>query len=214
MIDKFIVQYLADHRRVVVPGFGAFIRDKESGEPVFVELLRHDDGILRALIREKMNVDDDEALRLISNYTARIRKMLAMTGSYPVAELGTLHLASDGKYTFIPLKTQQAKITNSCTSEKEISHAADTIGSDNTARERMRKAENTTQQTAKPDRTKQEGHKKKTDKTLLVAIIAAVIALVALLYGMFSTPDPVALDLETTTQQADTTAGTQPELLK
>lgn len=49
-VTDVIANYLRDnHRRLVVPAFGAFVV-KESGEVLFSELLKTDDGVLRGLL--------------------------------------------------------------------------------------------------------------------------------------------------------------------
>ncbi len=50
-IPILIQRYLAGHKRLVVPQLGAFVV-KEPGQVLFTELLKRDDGALRALLAE------------------------------------------------------------------------------------------------------------------------------------------------------------------
>ena len=52
MVVEVISNHLLSNRKLVVPTLGAFIV-KESGDRVFSDLLRDDDGVLTSLLRER-----------------------------------------------------------------------------------------------------------------------------------------------------------------
>lgn len=49
-LKSLLHTYLRTHKRLVVPQLGAFIAREAGGEAVFSELLRRDDGVLRGLL--------------------------------------------------------------------------------------------------------------------------------------------------------------------
>ena len=100
MINKIIAEYLrAGHKRITVPGFGTFMR-KESGEIVFVDLLRNDDGVLSELVQRTGNYSPVEASAVIDRFIFEIRHRIQTDGKSPIEGLGTMTAAPDGRFLF------------------------------------------------------------------------------------------------------------------
>lgn len=53
MLTAVVTQYLESHKRLVIPQFGAFIVKEPGHEVLFSELLKRDDGVLRGLLRAR-----------------------------------------------------------------------------------------------------------------------------------------------------------------
>ncbi len=98
MLVDTIKDYLKSNRRLVIPSFGAFIV-KESGEIIFSELLKRDDGVLRTLLISQ-GLREIEAAARIDRFIFECRHALQQSGVCPVAEFGTFRRDSEGVITF------------------------------------------------------------------------------------------------------------------
>ena len=95
IVVEVISEYLRANRRLVVPAFGAFMV-KESGERVFSDLLRNDDGVLTLLLRNR-GLNEMEAAVTIDRFIFEMRHDLEMYGYYRLGEVGTLRVEPDTK---------------------------------------------------------------------------------------------------------------------
>ena len=89
MIDFLISQYLRQNKRLVVPGFGAFIR-KDEGEVVFMEFLKKDDSVLANLVREALQTGEDEARAAIEDFAGQVKGQIAEQGYFTLEGLGVM----------------------------------------------------------------------------------------------------------------------------
>ncbi len=94
-LNDIIVAYLRENRRLVVPEFGAFIA-KESGEVIFSELLRGDDGVLSSLLASH-GLNPMEITIAIDRYKFEVRHALQEFGYCQLGALGTLRLEPESK---------------------------------------------------------------------------------------------------------------------
>ena len=88
-------------RKVIIPGCGTFIR-RESGELVFTELLRTDDGRLTAALAASQGIAPEAARKLVEAYAAAMNRKLAGTGRMTVEGVGTIVRTAAGNYTVEP----------------------------------------------------------------------------------------------------------------
>ena len=93
-IIEIISQYLHDNRRLVVPSFGAFIV-KDTGEVLFSELLKSDDGVLRSLLSAE-GLGEVAAAGAIDRFIFEARDALSETGRFPMGALGVLIVGANG----------------------------------------------------------------------------------------------------------------------
>lgn len=100
MINSIIVQYLKHNKRLVIPGFGAFIKKDETGEVVFVEFLKKDDGVLVSALQSGYSLDRSEAVEIIENYVINTKKHILNTGSFIIGNLGVMHVDANSVYNF------------------------------------------------------------------------------------------------------------------
>lgn len=98
MVIDTINEYLQHNRRLVVPSFGAFVV-KESGDIIFSELLKRDDGVLRGLLVAK-GLREIEAAGKVDRFIFEVRHALQDTGICPVAGLGTFRKDAEGVILF------------------------------------------------------------------------------------------------------------------
>ncbi|MDR0510341.1 MAG: hypothetical protein LBH06_04540 [Rikenellaceae bacterium] len=100
IVGRTLVGSLESHRRVVLPGFGAFIRKHEGGEVAFVEFVRTDDGVIRSRLVEQTGFADSAAALAIENYVERLRRELAEHGFSLIPGLGRLIAETGGGCRF------------------------------------------------------------------------------------------------------------------
>ena len=95
IVVEVIAEHLRTNRRLVVPGFGAFMV-KESGERVFSDLLRSDDGVLTSLLRNR-GLSEMEAAVMTDRFLFEMRHDLEKYGYYRLGTIGTLRIEPDTK---------------------------------------------------------------------------------------------------------------------
>lgn len=88
-------------RRVIIPGVGAFVR-KESGEVIFSDLLRYDDGVFAAYVAQKEGVTLAQAQEITRVYADHIHLELTRSGKAEFPDWGTVYRTGDGRYAFVP----------------------------------------------------------------------------------------------------------------
>ena len=110
MVVDVIAEYLLSNRRLVVPAFGAFMV-KESGERVFSDLLRTDDGVLASLLRDK-GLNEMEVAVTIDRFIFEVRHELEQYGYCRLGEVGTLRVEPDTKVLrlYEPVKSVEMPI--------------------------------------------------------------------------------------------------------
>ena len=76
VIDRVISEYLQDKgRRIIIPGFGAFIR-RDEGELAFLAILKHDDGVLASEVSKRLNFSEAEAAETDRKYAQTLKIQL------------------------------------------------------------------------------------------------------------------------------------------
>lgn len=96
MVNRFIAEYMANSRRLILPGVGAFVRRTEGGEIVFVEMFKQNDGVLTNLISQKMDISAEQANILIERLITELQHDLRYYGYYTIPALGTLRQTEKG----------------------------------------------------------------------------------------------------------------------
>lgn len=93
-----LAAYLRSHKRLVIPGLGAFIV-KEDGSVVFSELMKRDDGALRAELAGR-GMTEIGIAGAIDRFVFEVRHALQTTGRYPVAGVGLFTVDGKGAMRF------------------------------------------------------------------------------------------------------------------
>lgn len=219
MVGKVIRDYIeGGAKRVTVPGFGTFMR-KDTGEVIFVELLRGDDGILRELIEDYGRYSEVEAMALVDRFTFETKNAIERTGSASIDGFGTMTLDGKGLYRFDysprPKATRESAVqeklfaveegknagrmprqaaphrpehpaprtTGSAGANRGVSQGRDT-GLHATQSRREPAAYRTAQMRRKTNTKAKMGTSAPSDLFMIIAIAAAVIAIVALAFGL------------------------------
>ncbi len=137
MVGKVIRDYIeAGNKKLTVPGFGTFMR-KDSGDVIFVDLLRKDDGKLRELVEDYGNYGEVEAMALVDRFIFETKNNIEKNGSAPVDGFGTMFLDDKGLYQFdYTPQAKQSKVKENPVQEqlfKEEKPAVETKPAEETA---------------------------------------------------------------------------------
>lgn len=100
-------------RRVIIPGVGAFVR-KESGEVIFSDLLRYDDGVFAAYVAQKEGVTLAQAQEITRVYADHIHLELTRSGKAEFPDWGTVYRTGDGRYAFVPAQPAAPVASEPC----------------------------------------------------------------------------------------------------
>lgn len=91
IVIDIILKYIASGKRIVIPNLGAFLVKQSTGEVIFSEFLKQDDGVLRGeLVVEGMK--SVEAAGAINRFVFEIRHALRNGESVDLDGIGTLSL--------------------------------------------------------------------------------------------------------------------------
>lgn len=99
-ISAIIAQHIATQTRIIIPEVGTLIRRKESGEIVFMEMLKKSDGTLTSLVVNTLDVSPSKANELIGSYTATVKQQLATNKKFILDGVGVLLARRDGGVDF------------------------------------------------------------------------------------------------------------------
>lgn len=180
-MSRIISSKLAESRRVVIPGLGAFIADA-GGRIIFTELLRTDDGVLRTAVEAARGVNSDDAEVLIARFAADIRSALEHGTSYRLEGFGALQRDERGVTVFHdyrertePWNTTSAKVAEAPAQpiEKPAEMPAPTVPTEAPVHE----------QSAAARPTKGKAKRGGVDIFMIAAVAVALVAVGVIIYG-------------------------------
>ena len=100
-MDKYIQELLAKNKSVILPDFGALtITDEETGEIMFNEYVRFNDGKLEAFIAEQEGIEKQDAANTIAKYVRDLELLLNKGETYDIFQFGRFIKQEDGSYDF------------------------------------------------------------------------------------------------------------------
>lgn len=115
MLIRTVSKYLETHKRLVVPQLGAFLVKEPGVSIVFSELMKRDDGVLRALLREQ-GASELEAAGEIDRFVFEVRHAVERGESYPLEGFGVLHPGPNGTVAFAyrPVRASEEAPSAAC----------------------------------------------------------------------------------------------------
>lgn len=108
MIEKIIIDYLAAHKRLVVPQLGAFIVKQPDGKILFSELLKRDDGVLRGLLCAE-GMTELQAMGVINRLVFDVRDAVGRGDRFEVKGLGAFYPAPNHTIRFVDAQSLRAR---------------------------------------------------------------------------------------------------------
>ena len=136
MIVKLVSEYLATHKRLVVPNLGTFIVKVPNESILFSNLIKTDDGVLRSLLVQN-GVSELEAAGMVDRFVFEIQYRLQTNGSCRMGRFGELRSGANGTVTFAyaPTAGDDAPNPNAEASPAEPDRTVETASADDTAPE-------------------------------------------------------------------------------
>lgn len=179
-IIDVIANYLRDnHRRLVVPAFGAFVV-KESGEVLFSELLKTDDGVLRGLLAAG-GLSELECAGLIDRFIFDVRNALSEKGRFDMGGFGGLAVGADGEIRFVSLiAAPTGKTVEKTVVPKAVQTAKTVVSKPDTFRAETQ-FERERPKAAAPRRS--EPRKRGVDWFMVAAVVVLLAAVAVIVYG-------------------------------
>lgn len=98
-MDKYILQLLKLHSKIILPDFGAIvISDEDTGELMFNEFLNYNDNKLAELVEQESNMDLQEAQNNVAKFVRELKYHLDKGESYTIYKLGEFYKDKDEYY--------------------------------------------------------------------------------------------------------------------
>lgn len=208
-ISKIIAQYLESNKRLVIPQLGAFIVKQPSSEIIFSELLRRDDGVLRSLLTAH-GMGELEAAGAINRYVFDIRHALQHGGVFTMEGLGVLTAGEKDTVVFKYAPNSDQNELLAMVSEKrrdKITNPKLSTSAKVQPEDYVRGLRYTTKNKLddKSYSYTRRGRFANMDKFLLLAILAAVIAVSAIVYGYINEQRNKEFEVELEQRRIDLT---------
>lgn len=181
-VTDVIANYLHDnHRRLVVPAFGAFVV-KESGEVLFSELLKTDDGVLRGLLAAG-GLSELECAGLIDRFIFDVRNALSEKGRFDMGGFGGLTIGADGEIRFVPrAAVPTGKVVEKPAVPKAVQPSKNGVSKPDTFRAEMQ-SERERPKFAAARRSKPR--KRGVDWFVVAAVVVLLASVAVIVYGYF-----------------------------
>lgn len=184
-VVEVIAEYLLSNRKLVVPNLGAFMV-KESGERIFSDLLRNDDGVLISLLQAK-GLSDMEAAVSIDRFVFETRHELESYGYCRLGDIGTLRIEPETKVlrlyepVYGEMPKQTPYIPEPVVIEEETESNAEEVDTPPAPtpqpQQEERKSVSKTMPKAQP--------RKRVDFVMIFAVVILVLALAGIAYGVY-----------------------------
>lgn len=100
-INTLIARYIAENTRLIIPNIGTLLRRKESGEIVFMEMLKKGDGALNSLVGAHLSLSEADAMAAVENYAAEIKRAVDSDKKFIMDGVGVLLAGANGNMEFI-----------------------------------------------------------------------------------------------------------------
>ncbi len=207
MVGKVIRDYMeGGAKKLTVPGFGTFMRrggdahgdgnahsgGNAHGDIIFVDLLRTDDNnTLSEMVEDRGGLSELEAMARIDRWIFETRNAVERRGSATIEGFGTLTIDHKGVYKFN--HSPVARLVKETAVQERLFEAGGTtpsVGRPTATPPQEGNRLRGTTATPAPKKRVQPKKSSPADTILIVAIIAAAIALVALVFGMSSAGMP------------------------
>ncbi len=99
LVTNIIIGYLKHNKRLVVPQLGTFIVKQPTGEIIFSELMRGDDGVLRSLL-VAYGLNELAANGMIDRLRFEIKHAVAEGSKFTITDFGEFSAGDNGTIRF------------------------------------------------------------------------------------------------------------------
>lgn len=99
-ISAIIAQYINKETRLIIPEVGTLIRRKESGEIIFMDMLKKNDGTLIQLIVNALDVSPSKATEIVNRYIGTVKQQLESNKKFILDGVGVILVRPEGGMDF------------------------------------------------------------------------------------------------------------------
>ena len=124
MIVEIIAKYLESNKRLVVPNLGAFIVKVPRETILFSNLIKSDDGVLRAQLAQR-GMSELDAAALIDRFVFEVNYRLEHSGVCALAAFGVLRAAHNGTVAFTYDTSAKGDVLDGDADDKMAKHIAE-----------------------------------------------------------------------------------------
>jgi nucleoid DNA-binding protein len=124
MIVEIIAKYLESNKRLVVPNLGAFIVKVPRETILFSNLIKSDDGVLRAQLAQR-GMSELDAAALIDRFVFEVNYRLEQSGVCALAAFGVLRAAQNGTVAFTYDTSAKGDVLDGDADDKMAKHIAE-----------------------------------------------------------------------------------------
>ena len=174
MLIRTISQYLESHKRLVVPQLGTFIVKEPGVSIVFSELLKRDDGTLRRLLIDG-GLSELEAAGEIDRFVFEVRHAVEHGAEFRLDGFGVMRPGPNGTIAFA-FESRRAESASGASGLPGAAAASD----------------------GQPKR------RRKADRFIWIALIAAALAVAAIAFGYLREAKDREIEMQYLEQPADT----------
>lgn len=219
-INTLIARYIADNTRLIIPNIGTLLRRKESGEIVFMEMLKKGDGALNSLVGTHLSLSEADAMAAVENYVAEIKRAVESDKKFIMDGVGELLAGANGGVDFIfnpsahtidavedkPKTTVEEPVVveepqDVVVPQPKADKVSTLYGEEEDVEEKefnignitnkLRAITKASKSTSKPTG---KSKKIKLDGITILAIVSALIAIATLVWGMIPNRTPLDID--------------------
>ena len=124
MLVEIIAKYLESNKRLVVPNLGAFIVKVPRETILFSNLIKSDDGVLRAQLAQR-GMSELDAAALIDRFVFEVNYRLEHSGVCALAAFGVLRAAQNGTVAFTYDTSAKGDVLDGDADDKMAKHIAE-----------------------------------------------------------------------------------------
>lgn len=124
MIVEIIAKYLESNKRLVVPNLGTFIVKVPAQTILFSNLIKSDDGVLRAQLAQR-GMSELDAAALIDRFVFEVNYRLEHSGVCALAAFGVLRAAQNGTVAFTYDRSAKGDVLDGDADDKMAKHIAE-----------------------------------------------------------------------------------------
>ena len=120
-MDHYIKEALKTSKTIIIPEIGALTRISETtGELMFMNYLKHDDGTLAQFISNKEGITEQEAKNLLAKHSREITATLNKGEIYSIFKFGSFFKNEKGEFEFEQYKKTSKSIKHKTNTETKL----------------------------------------------------------------------------------------------
>lgn len=119
-MDHYIKEALKTSKTIIIPEIGALTKINETtGELMFLNYLKHDDGTLAQFISNKESISQQEAKNILAKHSREITAILNKGETYSIFKFGSFFKNDKGEFEFEQYKKSTKSTKNKIKTEIE-----------------------------------------------------------------------------------------------